>query len=86
MRQAAQQLREEQGVVKPDVRSGLARLLEAVADRRGDVGVYVWDGAAAVSDALLAQPLDHAIVDAHQRELRGRDRLTGVDQAPGRSG
>jgi hypothetical protein len=71
MRQAAQQLREEQGPVKPEVRSGLARLLEAVADEQGGAGVYVWGGANAVANTLLAAPLDKAIVDAIARERSG---------------
>jgi hypothetical protein len=71
MRQAAQQLREEQGQVKPEVRSGLARLLEAVADQQGSAGGYVWGGSSAVANALLAEPLDKAIVDAIARERSG---------------
>jgi hypothetical protein len=72
MRQAAQQLREERGAVKPDVRGGLARLLEAVADQQGSAGVYVWGGANAVANELLAVPLDKAIVDSIARERSGR--------------
>lgn len=74
MRQAAQQLREEQGPVKPDVRDGLARLLEAVADQHGSASTYVWGGANAVANALLAQPLDQGITDAIERERAGIER------------
>lgn len=46
---------------------GLARLLEAVAQRPGDAGVHVWAGAGA--HALLGEPLDKAIV-AHNAIAR----------------
>jgi hypothetical protein len=36
MRQATQQLREEQGPVKHEVDAGLAQLLASVADQQGD--------------------------------------------------
>lgn len=71
MRQAAQQLREERGPVKPDVRDGLARLLEAVADQQGDASVYVRDGASAVANAVLAEPLDVALGNAPIRRVDG---------------
>jgi hypothetical protein len=71
MRQAAQQLREEHGPIKPDVRSGLARLLEAVADERGQATTYICDGASAVANAVLARPLDEGIVDAIRKERAG---------------
>jgi hypothetical protein len=74
MRQAAQLLREEQGPVKPDVRSGLARLLEAVADQQGAASTYVWSGANAVANTLNAQPLDQSIGTAIEREREGIER------------
>ena len=83
MRQAAQQLREEDGPVRREVRAGLARLLNAVADQQGTAGVYVWDGAGAVSNALLAQPLDRGIVDAIRRERAGGERDTSDELASG---
>jgi hypothetical protein len=76
MRQAAQQLREEQGPVKHEARVGLARLLDAVAEQAGshNVGTYVWGGAGAVANALLAEPLDQGIVNAIERERAGTER------------
>lgn len=81
MRQAAQQLREEHGPVKPEVRSGLSRLLEAVADQQGSAGVYVWGGASAVTHALQAQPLDQSLAETDRRQ-RERREWAHVDVSP----
>lgn len=72
MRQAAQQLREETGPIKPEVRAGLVRLLEAVADQQGQASAYVWDGASNVANTLLAEPLDESTVNAIERERAGQ--------------
>ena len=71
MRQAAHQLREQRGPIKAEARDGLARLLEAVADRHDDAGTYVWGGASAVANALVAEPMDVALRNVPIRRVGG---------------
>ena len=79
MREAAAQLETDPGPIKPTVRVGLARLLNAVADQGSSstTGVYVWDASSTIADALLAEPMDRTIGRAG---LSQQDGLYGGEQ------
>ncbi|MFC5061970.1 hypothetical protein [Actinomycetospora atypica] len=79
MREAAAQLDKDPGPIKPNVRVGLARLLNAVADQGSSsaTGVYVWGASSSIADSVLVEPMDKTV---RRAGLSQQDGLYGGDQ------